>query len=71
MLTRTLGHRLREGRYSEAGRIYLLTTVTVCRCPVFNDWRLGRLVVHELRDAHEQGWVNHWLGWLCPIICIG
>ena len=65
-------HRLRTGRYSESGRIYLLTAVTHERQPIFKDWRLGRLVVRELRRAHEAGnatalaWVImpdhiHWL----------
>ncbi|AVD89972.1 transposase [Pseudomonas sp. SWI44] len=63
MRTRTLGHRLREGRWSEAGRVYLLTAVTDGRCPVFSDWRLGRLLVHEMRGAHEQGLVSS-LAWV-------
>jgi len=65
-------HRLRTGRYSEPGRIYLLTAVTHERQPIFKDWRSGRLVVRELRRAHEAGdatalaWVImpdhiHWL----------
>lgn len=64
---------LRRGRYSEIGRAYLVTTVCKSRMPVFADWRLGRLVVHELRIAQELGiadtlaWVvmpDH-LHWLC------
>jgi REP element-mobilizing transposase RayT len=62
----------RAGRCSEAGRIYLLTSVTHERQPVFSDWRLGRVVVKEFRGAQEQGlarslaWVVmpdhfHWL----------
>lgn len=47
------GHALRKGRYSEAGRAYLLTTVTEQRRPVFADWRVGRLLVAELRAEHE------------------
>lgn len=54
---------LRSGRYSESGRIYLITSVTQHRNPVFNDWRLGRLVVNELRVAHESGAVNS-LAWV-------
>ncbi|MDD1968093.1 transposase [Pseudomonas putida] len=66
------GKTLRNGRYSEPGRIYLITSVTQGRTPVFADWRLGRLVVEELRAAQESGmadsmaWVVmpdhlHWL----------
>jgi len=65
-------HNLRKGRYCEPERIYLLTTVTRHRQPLFNDFHLGRLLVNELRSAHEQqlvaslAWVVmpdhlHWL----------
>jgi REP element-mobilizing transposase RayT len=65
-------HRLRTGRYSESGRIYLLTAVTHERQLIFKDWRIGRLVVHEFRRAEAAGnatsiaWVVmpdhiHWL----------
>lgn len=63
MLTRSLGHRLLTGRYSEVGRVYLLTVVTQGRNPVFADWRLGRLLVHEMRHAHEAGRVES-LAWV-------
>jgi len=36
------GHRLRVGRYSEPGRVYLVTTVTANRSPVFSNWRTAR-----------------------------
>jgi REP element-mobilizing transposase RayT len=51
-------HRLRHGRYSEQGRGYLITAVVYQRRRVFSDWRLGHLLVAELRRAHEQQWVN-------------
>ncbi|WP_150711320.1 REP-associated tyrosine transposase [Pseudomonas fluorescens] len=65
-------HRLRTGRHSEPGRIYLLTAVTHQRQPVFKDWHMGRLVVNEFRKAQEDShatslaWVVmpdhfHWL----------
>jgi REP element-mobilizing transposase RayT len=65
-------HRLRSGRFSESGRIYLLTAVTHLRQPLFQDWSNGRLVVNEFRKAQEDGaadslaWVVmpdhfHWL----------
>lgn len=65
-------HRLRLGRYSEQNRIYLLSTNTFEREPIFNDVALGRLVVAQFRAAQEQGiadslaWVVmpdhfHWL----------
>ena len=65
-------HRLRQGRCSENGRAYLITSVVHKRQPVFSDWQTGRLLVAELRRAHEQrvvesiAWVVmpdhfHWL----------
>jgi len=48
--------QLRVGRFSESGRIYLLTVVVDQRQPFFVDWQLGRLVVRELRQAQEEGW---------------
>ncbi|MFI8646748.1 REP-associated tyrosine transposase [Pseudomonas iridis] len=65
-------HRLRAGRYAEPNRVYLLTTNTLSREPVFADFALGRLVVHQLRRAQDLGlakslaWVVmpdhfHWL----------
>jgi REP element-mobilizing transposase RayT len=56
-------HRLRLGRYAEANRIYLLTTNTLDRVPVFKDFFLGRLVVDQFRHAQTQGWANS-LAWV-------
>ncbi|MBC3346702.1 transposase [Pseudomonas sp. SWRI196] len=56
-------HRLRRGRSSEWGRGYLVTTVVHQRMPLFQDWRLGRLLVAELRQAHERGQVDS-LAWV-------
>ncbi|MBT2298780.1 REP-associated tyrosine transposase [Pseudomonas fluorescens] len=57
------GCRLRKGRVSESGRIYLLTAVTYQRLPVFSDWRLGRLLVDQLRSAEEASMVTS-LAWV-------
>jgi REP element-mobilizing transposase RayT len=46
---------LRRGRLSEPGRIYLVTTVTRDRRPVFSDLASGRIVVHCLRDVEWSG----------------
>ena len=56
-------NRLRIGRYSEAGRIYLLTTTTHHRAPVFRDFVLGRLVVDQFRCAQGLGYANS-LAWV-------
>ncbi|KAB0503315.1 MULTISPECIES: REP-associated tyrosine transposase [Pseudomonas] len=79
------GCRLRKTRFSEAGRIYLLTVVAHQREPVFADWRMGRLLVDQLRSADQISTVNsmawvvmpdhlHWLlelkhGTLAELMC--
>ncbi|MHC8315445.1 REP-associated tyrosine transposase [Pseudomonas sp. LB3P31] len=57
------GKRLRVGRYAEQNRIYLLTTNTFDREPVFRDFALGRLVVAQFRAAQDQGYANT-LAWV-------
>ena len=54
---------LRHGRFSEISQIYLLTTVTQNRHPLFKDLHLGRLVVSELKRAEEQNLVQS-LAWV-------
>jgi REP element-mobilizing transposase RayT len=56
-------NRLRIGRYAEASRIYLLTTNTINRVPVFKDFTLGRLVVDQFRNAQNLGSANS-LAWV-------
>ncbi len=48
------GNALRHGRVSEPNRAYLLTSVTYNRQALFQDWRLARMVVAEMRCLHEQ-----------------
>jgi len=48
------GKNLRKGRYSEAGRIYLITTTTYLRQPLFRDFQLAREVVCSLRREHSR-----------------
>jgi REP element-mobilizing transposase RayT len=45
------GRDLRKGRFSEAGRIYLVTTVTLYRRPLFSELAAARCVVRAMR--HE------------------
>ncbi|MCT8949944.1 REP-associated tyrosine transposase [Pseudomonas iridis] len=54
---------LRKGRCSEIGRIYLLTAVMYERRPVFSDWRVGRLLVEQMRAVDEEGMVQS-LAWV-------
>ena len=78
-------HRLRIGRTSESGRLYLLTTITRQRVPLFTDFVFARAVVRQLRKSDEEGecrslaWVLmpdhlHWLielgqGSLSSLMC--
>lgn len=66
------GSDLRKGRYSETGRIYLVTTVTRERRPVFSDYRCAISCARELHrsaisgDVDSLAWVVmpdhvHWL----------
>ncbi|MFC6296424.1 transposase [Pseudomonas sp. CCM 7893] len=57
------GYRLLNGRYSEPGRIYAVTVVTDQRRPIFTDFHLGRLLVKEMKLAHEEGSVSS-LAWV-------
>jgi len=54
MDTKPKSHRLRIGRFSESNRIYLITTVTHRRKPVFQNFYLGRLLVQILRAEHPR-----------------
>jgi len=56
-------NRLRTGRYAEPNRIYLLTTNTLDRKPIFADFTLGRLVVHQFRRAQDLGMAKS-LAWV-------
>jgi REP element-mobilizing transposase RayT len=51
-------HRLRTGRYAEQNRIYLLTANTLKREPVFRDYTLGRMVVHQFKQAQDHGFAE-------------
>ncbi|WDY60113.1 REP-associated tyrosine transposase [Pseudomonas sp. PSKL.D1] len=66
------GHQLRRGRYSEPGRLYLLTTVTRHRKPLFLEFHCARMVISHLRLLDREqacrslAWVVmpdhvHWL----------
>ncbi|WP_395608171.1 REP-associated tyrosine transposase [Pseudomonas sp. B22129] len=56
-------HLLRRGRFSESGRAYLVTAVVYQRRPLFTDFRLGRLLVAELKQAHDLGLISS-LAWV-------
>ncbi|MGH8464185.1 MAG: REP-associated tyrosine transposase [Pseudomonas sp.] len=65
-------HLLRRGRCSQPGRLYLLTTTTHQRKPLFHDFAHARMVVRQLRQSEQEqacqslAWVVmpdhlHWL----------
>ncbi|BBP66414.1 transposase [Pseudomonas sp. Cab53] len=55
MPARSASHRLRIGRWAEPNRIYLLTANTLEREPVFGDYGLGRIVIHQFRAIEKCG----------------
>ncbi len=72
LLQKPEGGNLRKGRVSIPGQIYLITTVTQYRNPVFTDFRAARLLVQSLileqrrRTADTMAYVImpdhlHWL----------
>jgi len=44
---------LRKGRFSEANRIYFITTVTHNRRKIFNDFNTARIVINSMRRLHD------------------
>lgn len=45
---------LRKGRFSEPGRIYLVTFVTQDRKPIFYNFSCGRIVVNSIRHQESR-----------------
>lgn len=60
------GHALRRGRFSEPGQVYLLTAVTHKRQPVFNDWRLARPLITEMRRLHDAKLIDSYAWVVMP-----
>mgnify|MGYP000607141401 CR=1 FL=1 len=65
-------HRLRRGRVSISGQLYLLTSTVESRQPIFKDFQLARLMVEQFKYAQHNklakslAWVVmpdhlHWL----------
>ena len=57
------GRNLRRGRFSETGRPYLVTTVTLGRYPYFADLCAARVLVQEMRRSDETG-LTQTLAWV-------
>lgn len=45
-------HQLRKGRHSQAGGVYLISTVTAHREPLFSDFFAARTLVQVLHHPH-------------------
>ncbi len=45
-------HRLRLGRHSQAGQVYMVTVVTIGRRPWFEDFWAARVLVGHLKKEH-------------------
>ncbi|WP_194789727.1 REP-associated tyrosine transposase [Pseudomonas sp. UFMG81] len=56
-------NQLRRGRFSESGRLYLLTSQTLDRAPYLVDLRSVRLLVEQLRLVEEEG-IARSLAWV-------
>ena len=52
---RYASHRLRDGRWSSSGQIYLVTTVTNGRLPVFADFSAARTLIQVIRQDQLLG----------------
>ena len=52
---RYASHRLRDGRWSSSGQIYLVTTVTNGRLPVFADFSAARTLIRVIRQDELLG----------------
>lgn len=46
--------RLRRGRVSIPGQVYLVTTVCHSRVPVFRSFRAARCLIHVLKREHDR-----------------
>ncbi|SDP85280.1 REP element-mobilizing transposase RayT [Ectopseudomonas guguanensis] len=52
---RYAAHKLRDGRWSSSGQIYLVTTVTNGRIPVFADFSAARTLIRVIRQDEQLG----------------
>lgn len=62
-MERPASHRLRRGRVSIPGQLYLLTTTVEHRRPLFRDFHLARVLIGQLCYAQDQGLVRS-LAWV-------
>lgn len=51
-------HRLRIGRHSSTGQVYVITTVTRDRVPLFKDFWAARTLIQSLRWHDDQSFTR-------------
>lgn len=51
---------LRKGRHSQSGHFYLITTVTLDRQPLFDDFQSARVLINILREASLRNQAQTW-----------
>ena len=56
-------NNLRKGRFSQAGREYLITCVTHRRAPWFTHYPLARQLIHTFRSLEKEQ-AALWLTWV-------
>ena len=59
-------HRLRIGRHSQAGQVYLLTMVTLNRQAVFAEFQAARCLIRTLHAEDRLGRARTWAYVLMP-----
>ncbi|KPX26715.1 hypothetical protein ALP68_00001 [Pseudomonas ficuserectae] len=59
MSERAKSHRLRIGRISGTGQIYLVTAKTLQRKPAFSDWRMGVCSSMSFGKSMSSNWPIH------------
>jgi REP element-mobilizing transposase RayT len=48
-------YALRKGRFSEPNRVYVVTSVTYARIPIFAELEIGRILVNAFRHQQDLG----------------
>jgi putative transposase len=66
MAQKAESNRLRTGRHSQAGQVYLLTMVTLNRQPFFAEFRAARCVIRTLQAEDRLSRASTWAYVLMP-----
>jgi putative transposase len=66
MAQKAESHRLRTGRHSQAGQVYLLTMVTLNRQPVFAEFQAARCLIRTLHTEDRLCRASTWAYVLMP-----